>query len=253
MILSKFYSTQFYRFLALQQYVRPLKTNTDLIDAIESGTHETITLQHSIVLDYYHDNDDSFSAIFENIEKNAAENVPILEQGFDKLENDSRYVLLESKTAFKYLIKNYAQKAMLISDDNMGNDYLAIAFSKHSPLFHSFNHLYVYLPIRIFIRNGFIQYWINEVIQSQHTANHDEYSLSLIGIPKTTIDTDGLDMDAIKSIFIVLSIGLIISYLTLIFEIGNKFIYKRIKNSKKGKRRKMRREKAKTKLTKLKT
>lgn len=144
MVLSILYSTQFYRFLALHQYDRPLRTNFDLIDAIEIGTHDTITLEQSIVLEYDVNDSDIFYVIGQNIQKNSKQNVPKLESGFDKLEQNSRYVLIESKTAFKYLIKNYAQKAMLMSEDNMAMDFLAIGFSKHSPLYPSFNRLYVF-------------------------------------------------------------------------------------------------------------
>ena len=142
MIINILYSTQFYTFLALNQYDRPLLTNIDLIDAIKTGERKSITLNHSIVLEY-NINNDSFSDIIKDIRKNSDENVPVLEYGFDKMENDSSYVLIESKTAFQYLIKTYSQKAMLMNQDNMANDYLGIGFSKRSPIFLSFNRLYV--------------------------------------------------------------------------------------------------------------
>ncbi|XP_046920384.2 glutamate receptor-like [Dermatophagoides farinae] len=220
MVLSILYSTQFYRFLALHQYDRPLRTNFDLIDAIEIGTHDTITLEQSIVLEYGVNDSDIFYVIGQNIQKNSKQNVPKLESGFDKLEQNSRYVLIESKTAFKYLIKNYAQKAMLMSEDNMAMDFLAIGFSKHSPLYPSFNRL-----IKIFTQNGFIQHWIDEVIKKTKTANPAEYSTSMMGAPKTTIDTDGLDINDIKSILIIWSIGLSSSTIILLNEIIAKIIY----------------------------
>ena len=135
------YSTKYYTFLALPQYDDPLLTKNDLIKVTQKMDHYLFTLDGSIVMNLKNIESDDFKIIGANLAQNERFNVAQLEEGFERIVQDSRFILIESKAAFKFLLKTYAQKAMLISNDILANDFLSVGFTRRSPIFDSFNSM----------------------------------------------------------------------------------------------------------------
>lgn len=141
MVLVIAYSTEYYTFLALPQYDDPLLTKNDLIKVTQKMDHYLFTLDGSIVMNLKNIESDDFKIIGANLAQNERFNVAQLEEGFDKIVQDSRFILIESRAAFRFLLKTYAQKAMLISNDILANDFLTVGFTRRSPIFDSFNSM----------------------------------------------------------------------------------------------------------------
>nr|XP_027200935.1 uncharacterized protein LOC113794967 [Dermatophagoides pteronyssinus] len=223
MVLVIAYSTEYYTFLALPQYDDPLLTKNDLIKVTQKMDHYLFTLDGSIVMNLKNIESDDFKIIGANLAQNERFNVAQLEEGFDRIVQDSRFILIESRAAFKFLLKTYAQKAMLISNDILANDFLTVGFTRRSPIFDSFNSI-----ISACSYFGFKQHWLNKLIILSETANIEEYSISSIQAltTKTTLAIDGLQINDLGSIFIIWSIGLSYSFLIFLLEIVMKFTTK---------------------------